>query len=1072
MHSFLFVGHHKSQPTQDYSRTSNASSRDDFIKRAEQERQKRELNRKQLYGAIKIQTFYRRILAQKRLRQLSRDRISNLLIQFQSTSFDDENLVHLANLVEFGFKPNVDASLMMSLIESCWKHRQAIVEKLSNGNSSLKIAIAKLLKFTVRCLSYFESIRLPTRFIEWFTDVKSYTNEQVVFPQNVQILTSYFLSNIIRNGYYTQMCSVIQSKVPANVSKISRIPAIEPIVDLLARPIEYQLTDSTIRDEALNALRNELFSRSDLAALPLIITPTLVHRRNFPAIRYIELIDFNQTFPTDSLLYKNWKLYQLYALLLIIDSRIDELPISLTKKIVAVIRYFCNVLVTRKNSNKFSTHDHDVDDHDNDEQMDVDNGARDELDYELIEDCLTILNKRSITNYCIQLANQKKQILTEDDNEYIANLAAIAHSLIRQHESILQSNFLMSLSSSSLFLAHLWFVCRILKYQTDYREHVLLLSHISCASSSLKDTDVDRIEPLLVTFCSLYSMSLVPLHDDEFFLGPPNTAFQIHEISDMVRTLRDVCMGIVRFMYPDKQITIPSINTIDDNESLMKVNRAQKQAEFVRQRASKFSMIFKIIVQLLQQIRSRDVRRQFCPREYWLTNQCPLHLDKIFLLPFARGLSDPSLLPLDTYQNRDQTSDVFPFSVNELRVLTILKQIPFVIPFDKRVQILNMLIQQNKSEQQQGAEFLQGGSSINIRVRRGYIYEDAFDKLSPKNEPNLQRKLRVSFINAVGLDEAGIDGGGLFREFMNELLKSSFNPIRGLFKLTSDGYLYPNPNVAFIEENFGPHYYFLGRMLGKAIYEKFLAELPFATFFLQKILSRSSGKVDIDHLASLDPEMYKNLLYLKNYNGNVEDLGLDFTIVNSEIGQTQIIELKPNGRNIAVTDENRIEYIHLVANYKLNKQINEQVLKFREGLCDVINLEWLRMFDANELRILISGAPGEIDVNDWKNYSQYKSPYNKEHPVIQTFWKCVSEFTEDQKRKLLKFTTSCSRPPLFGFKELYPEFCIQSAGSEIDRLPTSNTCINLLKLPEYADENMLKEKLLYAIQAAAGFEYS
>ncbi|CAF4531060.1 unnamed protein product [Rotaria sp. Silwood1] len=1070
MHSFLFVGSHKSQPTQDYSRTSNVNSRDDFIKRAEQDRQKRELNRKQLYAAIKIQTFFRRILAQKRLTKLSRERISKLLIQFQSTPFDAENLVHLANLIEFGFKPNVDAQLMISLIESCWKHRQAIIEKLSNGNSSLKIAIAKLLKFTVRCLSYFESIRLPTRFIEWFTDIKSYTNEQVVFSQNLQTLTSYFLRNIIRNGYYTQMCSVIQSKVPANVSKISRIPAIEPIVDLLARPIEYQLTDSTIRDEALNALQNELFSRSDLVALPLIITPTLVHRPNFPAIRYIELIDFNPTFPIDSVAYKNWKLYQLHALLLTVDSRIDELPISLTKTIVTVIRYFSNVLITRKNSSKLSTHYNDDDDQDTDEQMDVDSEGRDELDYELIEDCLTILNKRSITNYSIQLTNQINYISTEDD-EYIANLAVIAHSLIRQYESILHSNFLMSLSTSSLFLAHLWSVCRTLKYQTDYREHVLLLSHISCASSSLKDIDIDRIEPLLVTFCSLYSMSLVPLHDDEFFLGPPNTAFQIREISDMVRTLRDVCMGIVRFMYPDKQITIQPVNTNDDNESHMKVNRAQKQAEFVRQRASKFSIIFKIIVQLLQQLRSRDVRRQFCPREYWLTNQCPLHLDKIYVVPFARGLSDPSVLPLDNHQTRDQT-DAFPFSVNELRVLTVLKQIPFVIPFDKRVQVLNMLIQQNKSEQQQGAEFLQSGSSINIRIRRGYIYEDAFDKLSPQNEPNLRRKLRVSFINAVGLDEAGIDGGGLFREFMNELLKSSFNPIRGLFKLTSDGYLYPNPNVAFIEENFGPHYYFLGRMLGKAIYEKFLAELPFATFFLQKILSRSSGKVDIDHLASLDPEMYKNLLYLKNYNGNVEDLGLDFTIVNSEIGQTQIIELKPNGRNIAVTDENRIEYIHLVANYKLNKQINEQVLKFREGLCDVINLEWLRMFDANELRILISGAPGEIDVNDWKNYSQYKSPYNKEHPVIQTFWKCVSEFTEDQKRKLLKFTTSCSRPPLFGFKELYPEFCIQSAGSEIDRLPTSNTCINLLKLPEYADENMLKEKLLYAIQAAAGFEYS
>lgn len=78
----------------------------------------------------------------------------------------------------------------------------------------------------------------------------------------------------------------------------------------------------------------------------------------------------------------------------------------------------------------------------------------------------------------------------------------------------------------------------------------------------------------------------------------------------------------------------------------------------------------------------------------------------------------------------------------------------------------------------------------------------------------------MTFVNAVGLDEAGIDGGGLFREFMNELLKTSFNPIRGFFKLTSDGYLYPNPNIAFIYENFGEHYYFLGRMLGKVSLER------------------------------------------------------------------------------------------------------------------------------------------------------------------------------------------------------------------------------------------------------------
>lgn len=42
--------------------------------------------------------------------------------------------------------------------------------------------------------------------------------------------------------------------------------------------------------------------------------------------------------------------------------------------------------------------------------------------------------------------------------------------------------------------------------------------------------------------------------------------------------------------------------------------------------------------------------------------------------------------------------------------------------------------------------------------------------------------------------------------------------------------------------------------------------------------------------------------------------------------------------------------------------------------------------------------------------------YTATHPVIQTFWEVVDSFSEEEKRKLLKFVTSCSRPPLLGFK--------------------------------------------------------
>ena len=144
----------------------------------------------------------------------------------------------------------------------------------------------------------------------------------------------------------------------------------------------------------------------------------------------------------------------------------------------------------------------------------------------------------------------------------------------------------------------------------------------------------------------------------------------------------------------------------------------------------------------------------------------------------------------------------------------------------------------------------------------------------------------------------------------------------------------------------------------------------------------------------------------------------------------------------------------------------------RQGLSDVINLDWLRMFSHKELQVLISGADHEIDVQELRQFTKYGNGYDEEHPTIATFWDVVTEMTEDQKRMLLKFVTSCSRPPLLGFKELDPPFCIQNVGPIPDWLPTASTCMNLLKLPDFKDKNTLRTKLLYAIESDAGFELS
>lgn len=81
------------------------------------------------------------------------------------------------------------------------------------------------------------------------------------------------------------------------------------------------------------------------------------------------------------------------------------------------------------------------------------------------------------------------------------------------------------------------------------------------------------------------------------------------------------------------------------------------------------------------------------------------------------------------------------------------------------------------------------------------------------------------------------------------------------------------------------------------------------------------------------------------------------------------------------------------------------------------------------------------------------------------FWSVVDSFDKAQRNQLIKFVTACERPPLLGFRELVPRFAVRSAGDDQMRLPTSSTCVNLLKLPNYSSKEVLKESVFIPLVA-------
>lgn len=399
----------------------------------------------------------------------------------------------------------------------------------------------------------------------------------------------------------------------------------------------------------------------------------------------------------------------------------------------------------------------------------------------------------------------------------------------------------------------------------------------------------------------------------------------------------------------------------------------------------------------------------------------------------------------------------------------LLRVAPYLVPFTTRSKIFQSWVAQERDRAMANQMAPLVMAERTVSVRRKNLYEDAFRELNDLGE-GLRGTIRVKFIDEHGLEEAGIDGGGVFKEFMHEVLRVGFSPYSyGLFKATPDGHIYPNSDAHIAVEDFKTQFEFLGRLLGKAVFDGVLVDIPLAKFFRLKMLGEMNYPTD---LMSMDPQMYKSIKILKSCPADtVEDLGLTFTVVNNAFGAADEVELKKNGRNIAVTASNRIEYIHRLAHYRMNLQIKQESEAFLRGFYEVVPSQFIRLFSHDELQLLISGKGGKIDLTDWRRNTRYSGGYNEETPVIEWFWTAVGELSAEDQSKMLQFVTSSPRAPLLGFAYLVPGFCIQRAEGNI-RLPTASTCMNLLKLPEYPSLDVVREKLKYALQSNAGFDLS
>lgn len=323
------------------------------------------------------------------------------------------------------------------------------------------------------------------------------------------------------------------------------------------------------------------------------------------------------------------------------------------------------------------------------------------------------------------------------------------------------------------------------------------------------------------------------------------------------------------------------------------------------------------------------------------------------------------------------------------------------------------------------------------------------------------------------------------------------------FVLAQHG-LFPRPldkHQIFSENGRKVVYFFatLGKFIARALLDSRIIDFNFNPVFLQliQILNQNSNQVRINKdvlkltnlsiLRVIDPSLadsLKHLLkYVQQYNQcedvnqkrnvtvdscTLEDLSLTFTLPGYPD-----YELTPGGDEVLITHENVELYINKVIEATIYSGIIHQTKAFMEGFSKVFPINSLIIFSAQELIEMFGSGEEDWSLSTLQSSINANHGYTKESDAIKLLIDTLVSFNKIERRAFLQFLTGSPKLPIGGFKSLRPELTVvrkfaEDGLKDDDYLPSVMTCANYLKLPNYSSLEVMKQRLVQAVNEGAG----
>ncbi|KAI9911855.1 hypothetical protein PsorP6_009678 [Peronosclerospora sorghi] len=359
---------------------------------------------------------------------------------------------------------------------------------------------------------------------------------------------------------------------------------------------------------------------------------------------------------------------------------------------------------------------------------------------------------------------------------------------------------------------------------------------------------------------------------------------------------------------------------------------------------------------------------------------------------------------------------------------------------------------------------------IKLRVQREHILVESMEQLLGIQTEHIHFPLRIEFIG-----EAGIDAGGLQREWFSILFGNLLSDELGLFMTChrDTQSVAINPHSEDCTADHLLYFRGIGRLLGRALLEGQTMQARLCLPILKHFLGTPITFSDLQYV---DPEVYTSMVWIRDNEG-VEALELTFSVTELRADDEVVtIDLVPDGQNLAVTDANKTEFLHLKLRYLVLDRYAPQLQALSIGLFEVIPQEALLVFDYQELELVLCGLP-DINMADWKQHTIVSPGFSDAPLVVPWFWEILESFTQDNRARFLQFSTGSSRVPVQGFKALTSydgricPFTLRPLPGQTRGFPKVHTCFNRVELPLYMTKTEM-ERALYAVLEMEWTEFS